>query len=294
MVAPHITALRTLVAAGPDGRRTLASVPGCWDGLTALLIEQAGFGAAFLTGGGLSMARLGRPDMGLVTATEVADTACLIRDRIALPLIVDGDTGFGNALNMARTVRMFERAGASAIQIEDQGFPKRCGHMAGKTVIPVVEAVGKVRAALDARQDMLVIARTDAVSVEGIDAALDRAERYLEAGADMIFVEGPRTLADTRAVASRFANRIPLLHNLVEGGVTATESGDDLDAMGVALALHPLLLMHGLVAQAPGWLAHLRQNRSTTGIAGDIATLADMNRITGVGEMIAQGQAYGS
>ncbi len=286
----HVAALKALIAPAADGRRTLASVPGCWDGLTALLIEQAGFGAAFLTGGGLSMARLGRPDMGLVTMNELIDTVTVIRDRVEMPLIVDGDTGFGNALNMARTVRLVERAGASAIQIEDQGFPKRCGHMAGKTVVPLAEALGKVKAALDARDDMLVIARTDAVSVEGLDAAIDRAEAYLEAGADLIFIEGPRTIEDTRLVGSRFGARVPLVHNLVEGGVTATDSGAVLEEMGFALALHPLLLMHGLTAAAPAWLAHLRTERATTGLP--LVTLSDMNRITGAAEMTAFGKRY--
>ncbi len=286
----HVAALRSLVAPGADGRRTLASVPGCWDGLTALLIEQAGFGAAFLTGGGLSMAKLGRPDLGLVTMTELVETVAAIRDRVTLPLIVDGDTGFGNALTMARTVRLVERAGASAIQIEDQGFPKRCGHMAGKTVVPLTEAVGRVKAALDARRDMLVIARTDAVGIEGLATAMDRAEAYLAAGADLIFVEGPRTLADTQAVADRFAGRVALVHNLVEGGVTPTDSGAALEAMGFALALHPLLLMHGLVRHAPTWLAHLKAERSTVGL--DIARLSDMNSLTGAAALIAQGDLY--
>jgi len=256
------------------------------------MIEQAGFEAAFLTGGGLAMARFGRPDMGLVTMTEVADTIAVIRDRVAIPLIVDGDTGFGNALNLARTARTFERAGASAIQIEDQGFPKRCGHMAGKTVIPLAEAVGKVKAALDARSDMLVIARTDAVAIEGIDAAIERAEAYLEAGADLIFIEGPRTMADTHAVTDRFAARVPLVHNLVEGGVSATDSGAILEQMGFAVALHPLLLLHGFAAQVPGWLAHLREDRSTAALTDSIATLSDMNRITGSADLIATGARY--
>jgi 2-methylisocitrate lyase-like PEP mutase family enzyme len=290
MTPPHIDALRALVAPGADGRRTLRSVPGCWDGFTALLIEQAGFDAAFLTGGGLSMARLGRPDMGLVTMSEVAETVAIVRDRVTLPLIVDGDTGFGNALNMARTVRSFERAGASAIQIEDQGFPKRCGHMAGKTIIPLAEAVGKVSAALDARSDMLVIARTDAVSIEGLDAALDRADAYLDAGADLIFVEGPRSLEDTQAVADRFASRVPLVHNLVEGGVSATQSGLELETMGFAIALHPLLLLHGLAAAAPGWLAHLKAERTSTGLP--LADLAIMNHITGAAALGDIGVRY--
>jgi 2-methylisocitrate lyase-like PEP mutase family enzyme len=291
-MADHVARLRARLAPDTDGRRRLLTVPGCWDGFTALLIEQAGFDAAFLTGGGLSMARLGRPDMGLATMTEVADTIAVIRDRIAIPLIVDGDTGFGNAVNMARTVRCFERAGASAIQIEDQGFPKRCGHMAGKTVVPLAEAVGKVKAALDARDAMLVIARTDAVSVEGLGSALDRAEAFLEAGADLVFVEGPRTMAETSAVADRLARRVPLVHNLVEGGLSATDSGAVLEAMGFAVALHPLVLLHGLAAAAPTWLGRLKADRSTAGIALEIATLADLNRITGAAALIATGARY--
>lgn len=288
----HIAALGRLIAPAADGRRALLSVPGCWDGLTALLIEQAGFEAAFLTGGGLSMARLGRPDMGLMTAAETADMVAQIRDRIGIPLIVDGDTGFGNAITMQRTVRHFERMGASAIQIEDQGFPKRCGHMAGKTVVPVAEAVGRIKAALDAREDMLVIARTDAVSVEGFDAAMARAEAYLEAGADLLFVEGPRTLEDTRAVGQRFSARVPLVHNLVEGGVTATHDGAELEAMGFAIALHPLLLMHGFVRAAPGWLKILRETRSTASLAEEIACLSDMNALTGAAAIQELGERY--
>lgn len=291
MSAPaHVRALQDRLAHREGGRKRLLSVPGCWDGMTALLIERAGFEAAFLTGGGLSMARLGRPDIGLITASETADAVATIRDRIAIPLIVDADTGFGNALNMQRTVRMFERAGASAIQIEDQAFPKRCGHMAGKTVVPLGEAVGRVRAALDARAHMLVVARTDAIGVEGLDAALERADAFAEAGADLVFVEGPRTLADTERVARQLSERLPLVHNLVEGGVTATDSGADLEALGFAVALHPLLLMHGLVRVAPRWLAALKAERSTAGL--DIARLADMNELTGAAEMIELGDRY--
>jgi 2-methylisocitrate lyase-like PEP mutase family enzyme len=291
-MADHVARLRARLAPDADGRRRLVTVPGCWDGFTALLIEQAGFEAAFLTGGGLSMARFGRPDMGLVTMTEVAETVSVIRDRIAIPLIVDGDTGFGNAINIARTVRCFERAGASAIQIEDQGFPKRCGHMAGKTVVSLAEAVGKVKAALDTREAMLVIARTDAVSVEGLPSAMERAEAFLDAGADLIFIEGPRTLAETLVVADRFGRRTPLVHNLVEGGVSATDSGAVLEDMGFAVALHPLLLLHGLAAVAPGWLARLKADRSTSALSDGIATLSDMNRITGAAELIATGARY--
>ncbi|WP_421738314.1 isocitrate lyase/PEP mutase family protein [Caulobacter sp.] len=271
----------------------MVSAPGCWDGLSALLIEQAAFQAAFLTGGGLAMARFGRPDMGLVDAGEVEQTIAIIRDRVALPLIVDGDTGFGNALNMQRTVRRFERAGASAIQIEDQLAPKRCGHMAGKAMVSKAEAVGKLNAALDAREHALIIARTDAVSVEGFDAAIDRAEAYLEAGADLIFVEGPRTLADTAALGSRFGQRVPLVHNLVEGGTTAVRGGPALQALGFAIALHPLLLLHGFAKAAPGWLATLRDTGSTDAIADQLADLSAMNILTGAPDLLAAAQRYG-
>jgi 2-methylisocitrate lyase-like PEP mutase family enzyme len=287
----HVAALKALLSAGPGGRR-LHSVPGCWDGLTALLIERAGFPVAFLSGGALSMGRYGRPDMGLVTATEVIDAVAVIRDRIAIPLIVDGDTGFGNALTLQRTLRAFERAGASAVQIEDQGFPKRCGHMAGKTVVPLAEAVGRIKAALDTREDMLVIARTDALAIEGLAAAIDRAEAYLDAGADLLFIEGPRTMDELKAVAARFAGRVPLVHNLVEGGITPVDSGAALEALGFALALHPLLLMHGLVAQAPRWLDTLAQERSTTSLGSEIVRLADMNALLGATELVSLGERY--
>ena len=237
------------------------------------------------------MGRFGRPDIGLITASEVAETVAVIRDRVAIPLIVDGDTGFGNALTLARAVRCFERAGASAIQIEDQEFPKRCGHMAGKTVVPVGEAAGRISAAIDTRLEMLIIARTDAVSVEGIDGALDRAETYLEAGADLIFVEGPRTMSEIVAVAERFAGRVPLVHNLVEGGISATDEGATLGRLGFAIALHPLLLMHGFVAAAPGWLEHLRQGATTRGLA--LADLGTMNRLTGAEALINWGDRHG-
>ena len=282
----HVATLVALLS-----KQRLTSVPGCWDGLTALLIEQAGFPAAFLTGGGLAMGRFGRPDIGLTTASEVAETVAVIRDRVEIPLIVDGDTGFGNALTLARTVRSFERAGASAIQIEDQRFPKRCGHMTGKTVVPVGEAAGRISAAVDTRHEMLIIAQTDAVSAEGIDGALDRAEAYLKAGADLIFVEGPRTMSEIVAVAERFAGRVPLVHNLVEGGITQTDDGVTLGRLGFAIALHPLVLMHGLVAAAPGWLGHLRQRATTRGLA--LADLATMNRITGADDLLDWGNRHG-
>jgi 2-methylisocitrate lyase-like PEP mutase family enzyme len=288
MTSPgHVAALKALIA-GPK----LLSVPGCWDGLTAFLIEQAGFGLAFLSGGALAMGRFGRPDIGLVTATELTETTAIIRDRIQIPLIVDGDTGFGNALTLQRLIRGLERAGASAVQIEDQGFPKRCGHMAGKTVVPLGEAVGRIKAALDSRDHALILARTDALGVEGLNSALDRAEAFYEAGADLLFIEGPRTTQELEAIATRFGSRAPLVHNLVEGGITPTDSGHDLERLGYRVALHPLLLLHSLTARAPALLATLASEKSTASLTPELLTLQDMNKLLSAAEMLATGDRY--
>src|SRR6187549_3230066 len=178
------TTLRTRLAAPP-----ILVAPGVYDALTAHLAERAGFTALYVSGAGMAHTRLGRPDIGLVSMNEVAQTVALIRDRVGSHLIVDADTGYGNALNVVRTVREFERAGANAIQLEDQDFPKRCGHLDGKALIPADEMCGKIRAAVDARhsRETLIIARTDAVAVEGFDRATERAVMYREAGADMLF-----------------------------------------------------------------------------------------------------------
>lgn len=270
----------------------ILSVPGCWDALTLLLVEEAGFEAAFVSGAAVSMAALGLPDLGYITGERIAATVCAMRGASDLPLIVDGDTGFGSALTLQAFVRAVERAGASAVQIEDQTFPKRCGHMAGKQVVPRREAVDRVRAALDARSSMLVIARTDALGCESLDEALERAEAFIEAGADAVFIEGPRTTQELAEVASRLAHRVPLVHNLVEGGVSPTRSGHELGALGFAIALHPLLLMHGLVAAGPRWLSVLRETGSTETIAHEIGDLPRMNRLTGASRLLSLGDRY--
>src|SRR6195256_2370433 len=168
--------------------KRIVLAPGVYDALTALLAERAGFEALYLSGASLSYTRLGRPDIGLASVSEVADTLANICARVTLPVIVDADTGYGNALNVVRTVKTFERAGAAAIQLEDQSLPKRCGHLDGKSLVPAAEMIGKIKAALDARENALIIARTDAIPVEGFNAAMDRAGRYLEAGADVLFI----------------------------------------------------------------------------------------------------------
>jgi 2-methylisocitrate lyase-like PEP mutase family enzyme len=258
---------------------SVLSLPGVWDGLTIKLVESAGFPCAFLSGGALSMARHGRRDMGLVTATEVAQAVGVIREVSDLPLFVDADTGFGNADNVARTVRQFEAAGANALQLEDQLFPKRCGFMAGKAVIPAAEHADKIKAALDARRkaDTLIIARTDARSVEGFDAALARACLYAEIGADLIFVEGPETSSEMAAISAALGAEYPLVHNLVEGGVSPVHSASELAAHGYAVALHPLLLLHGFLRLAPELLGHLQSHGSTRGLDSRIADLHEIN-----------------
>lgn len=193
--------------------------PGVYDALSALIAEQAGFEAVYLSGASIAYTLLGRSDVGLTTYSEVNERLAQISDRIRIPIIIDADTGFGNALNTERTVRGFERSGATIIQLEDQSFPKRCGHLDGKTVVSTTEMVGKIKAATDSRQheSTLIMARTDAVAVEGFEQALDRADAYLAAGADILFIEAVRSEEQMRIVNARFKGRAPLLANMVEG-----------------------------------------------------------------------------
>jgi 2-methylisocitrate lyase-like PEP mutase family enzyme len=256
------------------------SVPGVWDGLSIKLVEQAGFPCALLSGGALSMARHGQRDMGLVTMTEVAQAIGVIREVSGLPLLVDADTGFGHVDNVARTMRVFEAAGATAIQLEDQLFPKRCGVMAGKAVIPPQEHVDKLKAALDSRRHgTLVIARTDAYSIEGFSGALDRAALYVETGADLIFIEGPGTRDEMQAIGARFGADFPLVHNLVEGSNSPVDTAAELADLGYAIALHPLLMLHGFIRQAPKLLQSLRATGSTSQLRSDIADLHEFNAL---------------
>ncbi len=277
------------------GRGGCLRAPGVYDGLSALLAEQAGFELGFVSGACIAFARHGRPDMGLVAMSEVAETVAVLRERVSLPLSVDIDTGFGNALNVQRTVRVFERAGASALQMEDQVMPKRCGHMAGKQVISADEMVGKIKAALDARHDAdtILIARTDALGVNGFDDALERAERYLEAGADALFIEAPKTLEQMQVISSRFAGRIPLVHNLVEGGGSPVDDAAGLDALGYRIALYPAALLHLFVPQAQALLAHIREHGSTRAFSG-LIDLGQINTVLGAPGLLAQAARYGN
>ncbi len=268
--------------------------PGVYDALTALIAEQAGFEALYLSGASLAYTSLGRSDVGLTTYGEVRDTVARITERVALPLIVDADTGFGNAINVQRTVRGFERAGAAMVQLEDQTFPKRCGHLSGKAVIPVAEMCGKLHAALDARLEArtLILARTDALAVEGFDAALERAERYLACGVDALFIEALRTPQQMDAACARFAARVPLLANMVEGGHTPVEPVAQLQARGFRIAIFPGGAARAMAHAMTGYYASLRTHGSTAPWQDRMLDFDGLNDLLGTPELLALGTRY--
>ncbi|NHR03586.1 oxaloacetate decarboxylase [Chromobacterium haemolyticum] len=247
--------LRSLIAS-----RSGLLVPGAYNALSARIVEDLGFGALYLTGAGLTNMQLGLPDLGFVGLKEVADQTAAIRDAVSIPVIVDADTGFGNALNVRRAVRVLERAGADAIQLEDQVLPKKCGHFAGQNLISAAEMCGKLQAAADARQDenLLIIARTDACAVDGIDAAIERAGRYAEAGADVLFIEAVRELDDIRRLPALFDR--PLLMNIVIGGKTPALSAADLKELGYGLVLYANAALQGAVLGMQRALGALARN----------------------------------
>ena len=241
--------------------------PGIYDGLTAALATDAGFEALYLSGAAVAYTRLGRPDIGLSTASEMADTMALIADRTDLPVIMDADTGFGNALNARRTMVSYERAGAAALQVEDQTYPKRCGHLSDKSLITATEMTGKIAAMADARRhDTLIIARTDAIAVEGFNAAMDRASAYVEAGADVLFIEAPRDRDELGRIPETFRGQVPLLANMVEGGATPISSAQDLQAMGFDIVIFPGGIVRALSATFSHLSAFSFVNREDFGI----------------------------
>lgn len=268
--------------------------PGVYDGLTAALAAEAGFEALYLSGAAVAYTKLGRPDIGLTSMTEMAEVMSLIRDRVDLPVIIDADTGFGNALNAQRTMRFYERAGANALQVEDQTYPKRCGHLSDKTLIPMGEMAGKIAAMAEARQsaDTLIIARTDAIGVEGFEPALERAEAYVDAGADVLFVEAPRSGAELRAVADQFAGRIPLLANMVDGGVTPVESAGDLQQAGYSIVIFPGGIVRALAHSARDYYASLHANGSNRPFADRMFDFDGLNQTIGTPEMLALGKRF--
>ena len=253
--------------------------PGIYDPLTALIAEQAGFEALYLSGASIAYTKLGRSDIGLTTATEVADTLARITERVSIPVIVDADTGFGNALNTMRTVRAFEQAGAAMLQLEDQTFPKRCGHFSGKEVITTIEMIGKIKAAVDARRDpdLLIMARTDACAVYGFEAALERAQLFSEAGADILFVEAVTTADEIRALPTRLKS--PQLMNMVIGGKTPIFSAEELGRLGYGIVLYANAALQGAVSGMQKALTVLRDTQRIDEDSGLVVSFAERQRL---------------
>jgi 2-methylisocitrate lyase-like PEP mutase family enzyme len=286
---PMMQSLRQQIAA-PE----IVIAPGVFDAFSAMMVAKAGFSAAYVTGASIAYTRLGRPDIGLVSMNEVAEVIGLIRERIDLPLIVDADTGYGNALNVQRTVRLFERSGANAIQLEDQTLPKRCGHLAGKTLVSTAEMVGKIHAACDARQndDTMIIARTDAIAVEGFEAALERAEHYRTAGADLLFIEAPQSRQDMITLNQRFAGSLPLMANMVEGGKTPIFPAEDLQSLGYDLVIFPGGLMRALATTAQEYFHSLKQHGTTQPFQNRMLDFEGINELLGTDDILNDGKRY--
>ena len=260
-------------------RRDGLLVPGAPNALAARIIADIGFEAIYVTGAGVTNMYLGDPDLGLITLNEIADHVGAMRDAVDLPLIVDADTGFGNPINVRRTVKVLERAGANAIQLEDQNFPKKCGHFAGKDVIDTNEMVQKIHAAVDARQDqnLLIVARTDARAVLGLDAAIERAQAFIEAGADVTFVEAPRTVEEMAAIPQRLA--VPQIVNLVAGGLTPMLGQDELRRMGFAFILYANAALQAAIHGMQEVLRHLHDHGSLDATVDKVATFTERQRL---------------
>jgi 2-methylisocitrate lyase-like PEP mutase family enzyme len=274
-------------------RKPVVVAPGIYDALTAHLAERAGFSTLYVSGAAIAYTRLGRPDIGLVAMNEVADAISMISDRVRADLVVDADTGYGNALNVGRTMRLFERAGARAIQLEDQAFPKRCGHLDNKTLIPPEEMIGKIKAALDARRsrETLVIARTDAVAVEGFDRAVARAISYRDAGADILFIEAPKTRAELQRIPSAVSD-VPLMANMVEGGKTPPLNASELEAIGFSLVIFPGAIVRVLARAADEFYAVLAAKGTSEPFQNRMYDFTALNELIGTPEMIALGKQY--
>ena len=264
------TRLRRLLEA-PE----LLIAPGVSECVGARLVAEQGFDALYMTGAGTTASRLGMPDVGLLGVTEMADNAGRIADAAGLPLIADADTGYGGPINVRRTVRCYERAGAAGVHMEDQDWPKRCGHLAGKTLIPVEEMCAKVRAAVDAKSDpdFIVIARTDAIAVEGFEAALDRAKAYEEAGADALFVEAPTTKEQVEAIPKTFAR--PTLYNMAMSGKTPVLPTSDIEALGFGVVIYPGLSLCAAIPAIRRVLAELRETGDLGSSGAEMASFRD-------------------
>jgi len=272
--------LAELVATAAVDRRPLL-LPGVYDAFSARLAAAAGFEAVYLTGAGLANSRFGVPDIGLVTADQLVDHVSAVADVVGIPLVVDADTGFGNAINVMRVVRRLERAGAAAIQLEDQVFPKKCGHFAGKALIGVEEMEGKLRAALDARRSdgTLIIARTDARAVDGFEAALERAARYRALGADLIFVEAPTSTDEMRVICQQID--APQVANMVEGGATPTLPLEELGAMGFSVVLYANAALRCAQRALTRAFIELRESGTSANLVDSMATWDERQQAVG-------------
>ncbi len=267
--------LRGLFAA-----RKAAIVPGAFNALSARIVADLGYPAIYVTGAGVTNGSLGVPDLGLITLTEIASHVAAMREVVDLPLIVDADTGFGNAVNTYRTIRVLEHAGANAVQLEDQQFPKRCGHFTGKDVIPVEEMTAKVKAAADARRtDMMIIARTDARATKGYDEAIDRANRYVEAGADAVFIEAPTSVEEIREMAKLV--KAPHMVNMVIGGVTPIMDRATLEEFGISVVLYANVALQSAILGMQKALTHLNEHGAVPEEAGITATFKERQRLVG-------------
>ena len=274
-----------------EARRGLI-VPGAFNALSARVVEDLGFQAIYVTGAGVTNMWFGLPDQGFMGLSEIADHTARIRDAVSVPLIVDADTGFGNALNVRHTVRTLERAGADCIQFEDQVAPKRCGHFSGKEVISTEEAVSKIKAAVDARQDadLLIMARTDAAAVHGFEAAVERAQRFAEAGADILFVEAVTSAEEVRALPQRLDR--PQLMNMVIGGRTPIFNATELGELGYGIVLYANAALQGAVAGMQKALTVLRDEKEVRESSGLVTPFAERQRLVGKPEWDALEQRY--
>jgi 2-methylisocitrate lyase-like PEP mutase family enzyme len=272
-------------------RRGYTMVPGAYDTLTARLVEQAGFAAVYLTGGGYSRAN-GYPDLGLLTLSENVRFIGLTVEAVGIPVIADADTGYGNAINVIRTVREYEKSGVAAFHIEDQVAPKKCGHYEGKEVISTAEMVGKIRAAVDTRQDpdLVIIARSDARAVEGLEAAIDRVNAYLEAGADVGFVEAPQNVEELRIVGRLVKG--PALVNVFEGGKTPMLPANELEAMGFRLGIYPSQTHRAAIRAAQRVLAALKEDGDISRLEGELATFQEREDAVGTDRWRALEEKY--
>lgn len=283
------TRMRALLA-----RPVCTVAPGVADAFGARLVKMEGFEAVYMTGFGTSLTRLGMPDVGLLTASEMIDNAGRIADASGLPVIADADTGYGNPINTRRTIRDYEKAGVAGVHLEDQSWPKRCGHLAGKRVIPVDEMVAKIKAACDARRDddFVIITRTDAIAVEGVDAALERGARYREAGADVLFIEAPVGRAQVELVANRFKG-VPLLYNMAASGKTPDLPADELGRLGFRLAIYPNWMLLAAIPAMQHLLRELKKTGSIAHLRDKVANFKQFTDIAGLPEIQELENRYG-